>query len=279
MKRLALTLFLAMAAISFSGCSTLSNLVEKDESEWTVTDYWQHLKDAYDDEQWEQVIQYGEKLLAYYPYGKEAEQAYLYLAYAYYKWDEPESAVRILDEFIRLYPKHRALAYAYYLRARAQESVASSWFDKWITDPARRSAVTLQKTYDYYRALLEKFPTSQYAEVARRKVVIYYNRLARHEYHIARFYFEKGAYLASAERVRDLLNRYPRAAIILDALELMAADYDRLGMDVQADHVRQVLVANYEKQVQKAPAETPAQQQKARTLDRQPRYRSLRWSN
>lgn len=277
MKHLILLLVLAL---TLSGCSTLSNLVEKPESQWTVSDYWQHLKEAYDNEQWEQTINYGEKLLAYYPYGKEAEQAYLYLAYAYYKWDEPQSAIRTLNEFIRLYPKHRALPYAYYLRARASESMVKSWFDKFLTDPARRSAEILRQTLKYYQAILEKFPHSRYADIARKKVVIYYNRLARHEYHVAEFYFEKGAYLATANRVNDLLKTYPRAMVTQDALKLMAAAYDRLGMDVQADHVREVLVATYAKQVEKPQQPTAEEKRKAIKLEHQPkRYRSLRWSD
>lgn len=279
MKQLMRLLVLTMA---LSGCTSLSNLVEKPEAEWTIQDYWQHLKEAYDNEQWEQTIQYGEKLIAYYPYGQETEQAYLYLAYAYYKWDEAQSAIRTLNEFMRLYPKHPALPYAYYLRARASESMVENWFDRFLTDPARRSADTLLQTLQYYQAILEKFPHSRYADIARKKVVVYYNRLARHEYHVAQFYFEKGAYLAAAKRVSRLLKSYPRAMVTLDALKLMAIAYDRLGMDVQAGHVRQVLVATFEKQVELAQPLTASEQHKASELEKlqsQPPVRSLRWSN
>lgn len=265
--------------LALSGCSTLSNLVEKPESEWTVADYYQHLKDAYDNEQWEQVTQYGEKLLAYYPYGKEAEQAYLYLAYAYYKWDEPQSAIRTLNEFIRLYPKHRALPWAYYLRARAAEKVVASWFDSWLTDPARRSAEALKEALTYYKAIVEKFPHSPYAEIARTKVIVFYNRLARHEFLVAQFYFKKGAYLAAANRVQDLLKNYPRAVITTDAINLMAAAFDRLDMDVQAEHARTVLIAQFHKQVQRQPRQTLEQRRKLRQLEQVPPPRSLRWSS
>ena len=277
--RAILPALLVSLTLALSGCSTLSGLVEKPESEWTVADYYQHLKEAYDNEQWEQVIQYGEKLLAYYPYGKEAEQAYLYLAYAYYKWDEPQSAIRTLNEFIRLYPKHRVLPWAYYMRARAAEQVVASWFDRWLTDPARRSADALMDALKYYRAVVEKFPHSPYAEIARTKVIVFYNRLARHEFLVAQFYFKKGAYLAAANRVEALLKNYPRAVITPDAINLMAAAFDRLGMDVQAEHARTVLIAQFEKQVERPPKETKAQRRKALKLERRPkRYQSLRWS-
>ncbi len=256
--------------LALSGCSTLSDLVEKPESEWTVSDYYRHLKEAYDNEQWEQVTQYGEKLLAYYPYGKEAEQAYLYLAYAYYKWDEPQSAIRTLNEFIRLYPKHRALPWAYYLRARAAEKVVASWFDRWLTDPARRSADALMDALKYYKAVVDKFPHSPYAKIARTKVIVFYNRLARHEFLVAQFYFKKGAYLAAANRAEELLKRYPRAIITLDAIKLMAAAFDRLGMDVQAEHTRSVLIAQYKRQVEHPPETTETQQRQALKLERMP---------
>ena len=275
-----LGLLLAFAAAG--GCSTLSNLTEKPESQWTVADYYAHMKEAFDNEQWEQTIKYGEKLLAYYPYGKEAEQAYLDLAYAYYKWDEPQSAIRTLNDFIRLYPRHRVLPWAYYLRARAAEAMVTSFFDRWITDPARRSAETLRQAFNYYKAVADKFPNSEYARVARRKMVIFYNRIARHDYYVAEFYFERGADLAAIERVKALIHRYPHAVAVLDGLKLMEAAYRRLGMTPQADHVRDVLVATYEKQVQRPRRETRHMQERARRLEhlnRRTRGRSLRWSN
>ncbi|MEZ5448296.1 MAG: outer membrane protein assembly factor BamD [Thiolinea sp.] len=43
-------------------------------------------------------------LEARYPLGKYAQQAQLESAYAYYKYDEPDSALDMIDRFVRMNP-------------------------------------------------------------------------------------------------------------------------------------------------------------------------------
>ncbi len=134
MNKTLLTLILSSIFI-LQGCSSL---IVKDESEWTVQEFYENARDAFDDARWQEAIQYYEKLKAFFPYGEHSEQASLDLAYSYYRFDEPESAIRELEEFIRIFPRHHALAYAYYLKALSAYSINKSWLDSWLTDPARR---------------------------------------------------------------------------------------------------------------------------------------------
>ncbi|MGD9096325.1 MAG: tetratricopeptide repeat protein, partial [Chromatiales bacterium] len=48
--------------------------------------------------------------------GNYASQAQLDVAYAYYKYEEPDAAVDALDRFIRLHPDHPQSAYAHYMK-------------------------------------------------------------------------------------------------------------------------------------------------------------------
>ena len=65
---------------------------------------------------WEKAIKYLEKLEARYPYGRFAQQAQLDVAYAYWKSGERASAVAAADRFIKLYPNHANVDYAWYLK-------------------------------------------------------------------------------------------------------------------------------------------------------------------
>ncbi|MDG4813007.1 outer membrane protein assembly factor BamD [Hydrogenovibrio sp. 3SP14C1] len=231
---------LFFSLLSLQACS----LVEKDESEWTVKDFYSHAKDAFESEQWESAIGYYEKLKAYYPYGKYAEQSYLELAYAYYRYDEPESAQRELEEFIRLYPKHAELAYAYYLRALASDSINKSWLDSWLTDPAKRDMASTTNAYQAYIDLLNRFPNSKYAAKSRERLIVLRNRLARHEYQVAQYYFNRQAYLAAANRAKQIIQSYPRSMVNIKALALMQEAYTKLGMTQNADNVQSVIDLN-----------------------------------
>ena len=44
------------------------------------------------------------------------EQAQLEIAYAYYKYDEPDLAIAAADRFIKIYPRHENVDYAWYLK-------------------------------------------------------------------------------------------------------------------------------------------------------------------
>jgi outer membrane assembly lipoprotein YfiO len=62
------------------------------------------------------AIKYFEKLESRYPYGRYAQQAQIDIAYAYWKDQEPASAIAACDRFIKLHPNHPNVDYVYYLR-------------------------------------------------------------------------------------------------------------------------------------------------------------------
>lgn len=242
MKKSLLSIALA-STLLMQGCSSLI-FTEKPDSEMLVEEFYANASEAFSDKQWDSAIKSYEKLKAYYPYGDYAEQSYLELAYAYYRYDEPESAIRELDEFIKLYPKHKELAYAFYLKGLAADSVTTSWLDKFMTDPAQRDMKSTRRTFGAYEELIQRFPDSVYAPKALERMVIIRNRMARHEFQVAQFYFDKKAYLASANRCKQLIMDYPRAVINMEALELMKENYKLLGMTQNYEDTKQVIAFN-----------------------------------
>ena len=243
MKKTLLSLML-VSTLTLQGCSTLNGLIEKPDDEKTVEEFYTDATEAFQDEQWDTAIQNYEKLKAYFPYGRYAEQTHLELAYAYYRYDEPESAIVELDEFIRLFPKHKNLAYAYYLKALAADSIIRSWLDNYITDPATRDVKSAKRAYDYYSEVLTRFPDSRYATAASKRLIILRNQMARHEVKVAEFYFKKQAFLASANRANYVLENYPQASVTLQALEILENSYSKLGMSETASDIKRVFELN-----------------------------------
>jgi len=235
---------LLVASLSLQGCSTLSSLIEKEDSEKTVEEFYESATSAFEDELWETAIQEYEKLKSFFPYGDYTEQSYTELAYAYYRYNEPESAIRELNEFIRLFPKHPDVPYAFYLRALSADSVNKSWLDKFITDPATRDTQSTLRAFQYYNELINQFPKSRYAPTASKRLIVLRNQMARHELHVAKFYFNKQAYLAAANRAKYILESYPQAAATHESLQLLEQAYLKLEMpEVMAD-IQQVYNLN-----------------------------------
>lgn len=238
---------LLVASISLSGCSSISELIDKPDEDKTVAEFYEDATTAFENEQWDTAIEEYEKLKAYFPYGNYAEQSYLELAYAYYKYDEPESAIRELEEFMRLFPKHKELAYAYYLRALAADSITRSWLDKFITDPATRDAKSADRAYGYYVELINRFPKSEYSRQASKRLLILRNQQARHQIQVAEFYLKREAYLAAVNRARRVLEEYPNAAETGEAIRILAYSYDKMGMAQNRDDALKVYSLNRDK--------------------------------
>src|SRR2546422_4632717 len=60
------------------------------------------------------AITYYKRLIARFPFGKYNEQSQLELAFAQYKDNKPEEAVSTINRFIKLYPTHAHIDYAFY---------------------------------------------------------------------------------------------------------------------------------------------------------------------
>ncbi|MEL6710129.1 MAG: outer membrane protein assembly factor BamD [Pseudomonadota bacterium] len=191
------------------------------------------------------AVDYYKKLNIRYPYGEYSQQAQLNIAYAYYRLEEPFEALAAADEFIRFYPRHPEVAYAYYLRGLINFSPALSIFDRLLPmDDSQRDPGTALDAYQDFARVVEQYPDSVYAPDARQRMLYLRNNLARNEIHIARFYLKRGAFLAAANRANYVVQHYQRTPAVKAALEIMITAYTRLGLDQLATDARKVLALN-----------------------------------
>ncbi len=214
--------------------------------EWSAQQYYKEAKTALDNRDYETAIRYYEELKTAYPYGRYAEQADLDIIYAYYKGGEPESAIAAADNFIKQHPRHPNVDYAYYLRGLASFSQGDSFLNKTFNqDPTQRDPSHLRRAFNYFSELVRKFPQSKYRADALQRMKYLLNALARHEIHVARFYLEREAYLAAANRARYVVEHYQNTPSVAEALDIMAQAYEKMGRNELADDARRVLKLNF----------------------------------
>jgi len=201
---------------------------------------------AMDNNNYRNAIRFYEALTARYPFSNQARQAQLDLIYAYYKNGEREAALDAAQQFERENPTHPRVDYAIYMRGLANFRGQSSWFHRWFNvDLAMRPPLYAQESVSAFSQLLARFPDSPYAADARQRLVFLRNRLAEHENHIARYYMERGAFLAALNRAKFALETYPGAPATADSLGIMVEAYSRMGMTDLAADSRRVLEASY----------------------------------
>jgi len=195
----------------------------------------------------DEAIKIFEKLQAAYPSSKYALQSKLEIPYALYKRERYDEAIDKLNDFIKIYPNHTSTPYAFYLRGFIAEEKSKSILDDFLTDVAQRDISSVENSINYFLALVDKFPESEYASEAKSRLVSLRNILARHELFIAIFYTKKQAYLASINRCKFIIEKFPNSPSVPAALHLIARNYDEINAPKLAEDARRVLHASYPK--------------------------------
>jgi outer membrane protein assembly factor BamD len=181
-----------------------------------------------------------------YPFGRYAEQAQLELIYAHYGGYAPEAAIEAADRFIRLHPQHPNVDYAYYMKGLATATGNEDFLTRFApTDQTKRDTTFAKEAFAEFAQLVSRYPNSPYAADAKARMVYLRNLLARHEIHVANYYFRRGAYLAAANRGRYVVENFQRTPAVADGLAVMAQGYLLLGMNDLAQDAIDTLVLNY----------------------------------
>jgi len=233
------------ATLTLAGCGFFGDKPDVTR-DWAVQRLYGEAKAALDNGDYETAIDYYEKLESRYPFGRYAQQSQIDVAYAYWKNDEPASAIAAADRFIKLHPRHPNVDYAYYLKGLVNFEQGKSFMDRIVPrDMSQRDPGSVRESFDAFFELVRLFPESRYAEDARQRMLYLKDLLARHEVHVADYYMRRGAYVAAANRARFVVENYQRSPAIPDALVIMAKAYRLMDLDdLSADALR-VLELNY----------------------------------
>ena len=74
-------------------------------ADWSVEQLYNEARSELAKENYLTAIEYYETLESRFPFGNYATQAQIDVAYAYFKFDEPDSAITAIDRFIKLHPR------------------------------------------------------------------------------------------------------------------------------------------------------------------------------
>lgn len=246
-----------MLAASLSACSIFSSGdKQKDETEGLSAEaIYQRAQTAVKATDYQKAIKLYESLEARYPLGVHAQQAQLESAYAYYKYDEPDTALDMVDRFIRMNPGSKDMAYALYLRGLVNFNRGSSLVDRVFPRSIADLDIVRQKEafHDFSR-VINRYPDSPYAKDAQLRVQYLRNTLAESEVNVAKYYMQRGAWLAAFNRAEYAIKHYQGSPVVIDALEIKVRAAQQLGKaDLAADSLR-VLEANFPERAAKLKA-------------------------
>jgi outer membrane protein assembly factor BamD len=228
--------------------STPELLYQKAEHELQLGDY-------------DQAIKLYEQLEVTFPFSDSARQGRVDVIYAYYRAHKPEQAVDAADTFIRENPRDPNVDYAYYLKGLVYFEFDRNFLEKLFrVDLCERPPNEAYKAFSNFSQLVQRFPESPYSADASQRMTFLRNCFASYETGVAQYYYERGAWVASANRAKYSVETYPGTPSMRKALDLLVKSYRKLGMNDLAADTQRVLAETYE-----TPPPTQAQADRAQS--------------
>ena len=240
MTRLPLLLLLALV-LGLAGCNSDEGIDNR-----TAEEIYADAKSSLDGGNWNRAIQNYRVLQTRFPFGRYAEQGQLEMAYAYYRAGQPEQALATADRFIRMYPTHPNLDYAFYVRGLTNYDQRIGFLERLMPSRARdRDQSAAMEAFQDFDELCSRFPDSRYCPDARQRMVFLRNNLTYYEMDVAAYYMRRKAFVAAANRAKYLIETYPGTPEAGNALVMMHEAYTAMDMPELAADARRVLEYNY----------------------------------
>ncbi|MCZ2104086.1 MAG: outer membrane protein assembly factor BamD [Comamonadaceae bacterium] len=226
-----------------AGCSSTP---DDPTAHWSADKIYSEARDEMNGGAWNKAVPLLEKLEGRAAGTTLAQQAQLEKAYAQYKDGERAQAIATLDRFTKLHPASPAYDYALYLKGLVNFNDDLGWFS-WISrqDLSERDQQAAKDSFEAFRELVTRFPDSRYTPDARQRMTYIVNSLAQYEVHVARYYYDRGAYVAAVSRAQSALADYRDAPANEEALYILVHSYDALGLTQLRDDARRVLDSSY----------------------------------
>ena len=172
-----------------------------------------------------------------YPQSEWAPKASLMAAYAYYSQDYYVDVIAEINRFVKVYPKHKNLDYAYYL-------LATCYYEQ-IVDEKKdlQSILDAKRTFEI---IIKNYPNTEYALDARFKIDLINDILASKEMYIGRYYFNKKKWIPAINRFQTIIDDYETTIYVEEALHRLVEVYYTIGLIAEAQKYANILGYNYQ---------------------------------
>lgn len=234
-----------MAVLVIAGCGTSNTKYDKT-ANWSAEQLYADAKAELNAGNWKDARERLTALESRYPFGVYAQQALIDLAYVNWKDGENDQAMSAIERFQQLYPNHAGTDYALYLKGLLSFTPSSAFMsDLTGQDPAERDPKGLRASYDAFNELIKRFPDSKYVPDAEKRIAWLVNTIAMNEVYTARYYYQRGAYVAAANRAQTVITDFEGVPATEEAIYIMMKSYEALGMTELRDDAQRVLDKNF----------------------------------
>ena len=213
------------------------NLIEEKSLDTQVLEAYKLAKDALDQ---------GDVLFAarkfndaeiLFPQSEWAPKSALMAAYSYYSQDYYGDSISELLRFLKVYPNHKNIDYAYYL-------LSLSFYEQIVDE--KKDLKSIIEAKKYFQILINDFPDSDYKFDSELKLELINDILASKEIYLGRYYFSKKKWVAAINRFRTVVDNYETTIYTEEALHRLVEIYFVLGLKKEAEKYAKLLGYNYQ---------------------------------
>ena len=170
------------------------------------------------------------------PYSDWARKSLIMQAFAYYQAGAYDDCINTSRRYVTLHPGSPDAAYAQFL-------IGSSYFDQ--MPEISRDQERTDKAVQALEEVVRKYPESEYAVAAKRKIEIARDQLAGKEMDIGRQLQKSNNYVGAINRFKVVVTRYQRTRHVEEALLRLTEVYMALGIVGEAQTSAAVLGHNF----------------------------------
>jgi outer membrane protein assembly factor BamD len=208
----------------------------KDEKKPTAESSYIAAMKSLKDRNYSEAAKNFEKIDDDFPFSKWAVKAGSMAAYAYYKEKEYSDVIRVVDDFIRINPTNQNIPYMFYMKAL-------SYYEQ-IPEITRAQDATRQASATF-RELIARFPTSEYADDAKEKLVFVDEHLAGAKMSVGRYQILQQNYVGAIESFQDVVTRYSYTNQAPEAYYRLYEIYQKLGLKTESLRPYQILKTKF----------------------------------
>ena len=166
------------------------------------------------------------------PYSDWARKALLMSAYAYYQAQKYDECINAAKRYVTLHPGSPDAAYAQYL-------IGASYFDQ-VLD-VHHDQARADKAVNALEEVVRKYPDTEYALSAKKKIDVARDQLAGKEMEVGRFYMKRRDFTGAINRFKVVVTQYQTTREVEEALARLTEAYISLGIMDEAQTAAAVL--------------------------------------
>jgi len=233
-------IFLVLVLTILASCSSDKkkiSIIEEEDLELQMIDAY---KDGYEELEKGDVIyaarKFNEAELLY-PQSEWASKSVLLAAYAFYSQNYYDRSIGELQRFIKKYPNHKNMDYAYFL-------LAMCYYENIVDEKKDLEPLLLSK--QKFEFILKNYPDTDFAQDAKFKINLIQDVLASKEMYIGKYYLRKEKWVAAINRFKTIINKYETTIYVEEALHRLVETNYKIGLEDEAEKYANLLGYNYE---------------------------------